>query len=73
MHTVLYKVEESCGHCERGRTKFVLLSHDLVELNWFIFFFFLTDVLFKHAHVRFSLAGKTQDIPATRSFSVIKK
>ena len=40
VHTVLYKVEESCGHCERGRTKFVLLSHDLVELNWFIFFFF---------------------------------
>lgn len=27
-------------HCERGCAKFVSLSHDLVELNWFFFFFF---------------------------------
>lgn len=44
------KWKSHVAHRERGCTKFVLLSHDLVELNWF-FFFFLTDVLFKHTHM----------------------
>ena len=69
--------------CKNECTRFVVLSHDLVELNSWIFLnryiiiiinrYIIILLLPKGAYVHFPLAVKTQDVPAASLFLQLKK